>query len=68
MQDDRLMELESKLAYQEDHIQCLNDALIAMQKQIDHLELTCQSLKDKLATAQNAMPNEISANQIPPHY
>lgn len=68
MQDERLITLESKLAYQEDHIQSLNDALFAMQKQIDQLELTCQRLKDKLADMQNHIPNEIISDQPPPHY
>ena len=66
MDDDKLINLESKLAYQEDHIQRLNESHYAMQKQIDQLELTCQILKDKLKDVQT--PNEIISDEKPPHY
>ena len=39
MDDKRLTEIETKLAYQEDLIQSLNQIVIMMQKQIDGLEL-----------------------------
>lgn len=68
MNEDKLIELESKLAYQEDHIQSLNGSHYVMQKQIDQLELTCQILKDKLKDVQNQTPNEIISDEKPPHY
>ena len=38
MSEDVIIELQTKLAYQEDNIQELGRVVIAMQKQIDQLE------------------------------
>ena len=39
MDEQRITEIETKLAYQEDLIHSLNQIIIDMQKQIDSLEL-----------------------------
>jgi len=48
MHKQRLIELETKVAFQEEHIQALNDVVIALQKQVDAVEFSCGVLKDKL--------------------
>lgn len=68
MNEEKIIALETKLAYQEDHIQELNQSLFAMQKQIEQLELNCQILKDKLSDIQNQMPADIVSDEVPPHY
>ncbi len=68
MNERRLDELETKMAYQEDTIQQLNEALGCQQKQLDQLERTCQVLIDRLSDlADIAQPgNEV--DERPPHY
>jgi SlyX protein len=69
MNEQRLINLETKLAYQEDTIQQLNDVIFAQQKQIDQLELLCQHLVDRLKELAEQHPaDNITYTEIPPHY
>lgn len=68
MTEKRLTEIESKLAYQEDLIQDLNQIVIKMQKQIDDLELRNQILSDNLKQIEQALPNDQNHHEVPPHY
>ncbi len=61
--------LETKLAYQEATLQSLNDALIAQQARIDHLERLTQALLERLRRDESG--GTLSASQQhepPPHY
>jgi len=64
--DDRLEAMETKLAFQEDTLQQLNDALVAQQARIDHLEALIMMLGEQLG----AQPEEGSdmPEPPPPHY
>ena len=68
MSESRITEIETKVAYQEDSIQELNKVIIAMQKQIDGLEVTCQALKDRLRDMSGMMSNISDHDEKPPHY
>ena len=68
MSEDRVTELETKVAYHEDSIQELNQVIISMQKQIDSLEITCQALKDRLRDMSGMMSNISDHDEKPPHY
>ncbi len=48
MDEERIIELETKLSFQEEHLQALNDVVVAMQKQVDGVELLCDRMRDKL--------------------
>jgi SlyX protein len=68
MNDERLVEIEIKIAYQEETIQALNEVVCHQQKQIDQLEKVCQLLYDRL---KNLSPTTIEASpsdEKPPHY
>jgi SlyX protein len=68
MADKRLTEIETKLAYQEDLIQSLNQIVIMMQKQIDSLELRNNTLRETLKQIEESLPNDQNPNEVPPHY
>ena len=68
MDEHRITEIETKLAYQEDLIQSLNQIIIDMQKQIDALELQNNILKENLKDIEQALPDNQNTNEIPPHY
>jgi SlyX protein len=66
--NDRLIELEIKLAYQEDLLQALNNIVSEQQQQIQRLEATCQLLYERLNSLANDNDRTEPVNEIPPHY
>ena len=68
MDENTLVELQIKLAYQEDLLQELNAIVINQQQQINRLEQTCKILYERLKNLSFSEPlNEVD-NQVPPHY
>jgi len=69
MNDDRLIELEIKAAYQEDLLQELNKIVSTQQQQIQRLEATCQLLNERIKSlsTEGAGGGE-SIDEVPPHY
>jgi len=64
----RLIELETKISYQDHIIGELNDVIIRQQKQIDRLEKSVKHLQEHLKGSSDsglARPEEESP---PPHY
>ncbi|MFH2090777.1 MAG: SlyX family protein [Pseudomonadota bacterium] len=69
MNEDRLQEIETKLAFQEKTIKELNDELYEHQKEIDRLKLICDSLlQQSKALSEITMGIDAPANEKPPHY
>lgn len=63
---DKLIELQSKLSFQELSISELNEALISQQQQIDRLRLQLQILQERLEGLEEAEPSQ--QQEKPPHY
>lgn len=68
MSENRFIDIETRIAYQEDTIQQLNDVVAKQQKQIDKLEELSKLLTDRYQSLQSATVNIDSANEKPPHY
>lgn len=69
MNEDRIIELEIKQAYQEDLIQALNQVVTDQQKQIGKLEETCKLLHDKLKSLAESNSQRLEIiDERPPHY
>ncbi|NBV75584.1 MAG: SlyX family protein [Methylococcaceae bacterium] len=70
MNTDRIIEIEIKLAYQEELIQVLNETITEQQLQLRKLEETCRLLNEKLKSLAQNLPDRSSAtlNERPPHY
>ncbi len=64
----RIIELETRLAFQEQTIQALNGALVDQQHQIDRLRRELERLRERIGAL--GMPNVASASEEtpPPHY
>ena len=67
MSEQRLIELEIKVAYQEDLLQELNDIVAKQQHQILLLEKTCQLLHERMNSFRLEKSDNV-AEQPPPHY
>jgi|GEM_PF-128592 len=71
MDEDRIIELEIKQAYQEDLLQALNGIVSQQQQQIDRLERTCALLNERIkSVSEQRQEGENTSHQqeIPPHY
>ena len=68
MNEDRIIELEIRQAYQEDLIQALNQVVADQQKQIGKLEETCKLLHDKIKSLALGEPHSGLVDERPPHY
>jgi SlyX protein len=64
---ERVDTLESRLAFQDDTIQQLNDALIAQQARIDLLEAEMRQLIDEFRGGMSEAQIK-PADELPPHY
>lgn len=67
MDENRLIELEIKVAYQEDLLQALNLIVAQHQQQLHKLEQTCQLLHERIKSLQVEKPGE-TVDPPPPHY
>lgn len=72
MTEQRIISIETKIAYQEDTIAQLNDVVCTQQSQIDTLERQMQQLmgrvRDLSETASQAGASHSATDERPPHY
>lgn len=68
MDEDRLIEIESKLAHQEHALVDLNKVITCQQQQIEALELRCQSLLDRIKALSDGAGSIANLDERPPHY
>ncbi|TXI86834.1 MAG: SlyX family protein [Cupriavidus sp.] len=69
MIESRLMECETRIAYQEDTLRVLNEVVTRQQMQIDQLIMTCRQLAERIArNASEGAAKGSLADEIPPHY
>lgn len=66
--EERLVELEIKMARQEDMADALNNTLYQQQKKIDELEALCSALVRHMKEMRDAANEQGPANEKPPHY
>ena len=64
--EDRFINIEIKLALQEDLVETLNNMVYEQQKRIDKLTTMCAALAQHISDNQHGGPNAI--HDKPPHY
>lgn len=68
MSEERFIELESRLAHQDQLLHELDDVVSEQQTKIMQLEQLCRNLIDRIRSMSDAMPAENSGDERPPHY
>jgi len=66
--EERLIAIETKIAYQEQTSKELNEAIIRQQVQIDKLQTTYNFLVKRLANLADTLPADDPLDEKPPHY
>ncbi len=68
--DDRIIELQTRIAFQEDTLTQLNDALVSQQNQLFLLQAQVRELHDELRARTEALETtpRNPRDEIPPHY
>ncbi|TDJ36823.1 MAG: SlyX family protein [Gammaproteobacteria bacterium] len=66
--DEKIIDIETKLAHQEHLLSALDDALSNQQAQIAELEHLCQSLVERIRALSEAGGENIDDDERPPHY
>ena len=68
MSDNRLVDIEIKLSYQENTIRELNSVVVAQQKQIDQVESVCKVFAKRIKDLSEALEGNIPLSEKAPHY
>ncbi|MCK0536796.1 SlyX family protein [Alcanivorax quisquiliarum] len=69
MDEQRLIDIETKLAYQEDLLLTLNEIVATQQQQIDQLEQVCRSLIGHIKDMSYQLRDQRGTeHELPPHY
>ena len=68
MNEDRLVDIETKIAFQENIIKDLSDEVYKQQKQIDSLNESLKLLLDQLRESSSLSTGINLQDEKPPHY
>ena len=68
MIEERLVNIETKISYQEDLIEELNKVVYQQQQKLDQLEAVCKSLTRHIQSLAEAGNESKAAIEPPPHY
>ncbi|MBA56423.1 MAG: SlyX protein [Pseudomonadales bacterium] len=65
--EEKFVDVETRMAFQDDTIQQLSDVIYRQQQQIDKLDKTVQLLVDKVQDLMQDLPGKV-VDEKPPHY
>ena len=65
--DQRIIDLETKISFQDKSIEDLSDSVYLQQQQLTELEKKIQALQKRIESDQNG-DSEIRPQEKPPHY
>ncbi len=68
MSEERFIDLETRVAHQDQLLNELNDVVTAQQSKIMQLEELCKSLLGRVRSLGEAMPESDAGDERPPHY
>lgn len=68
MNEERLINIETKITFQEDLIEELNKTVYQQHQKIERLETICEALARQVRSLADAENEKGAANERPPHY
>jgi len=68
MSEDRFVDIEMRLAHQDQLLNELNDVVTSQQARIMQLDGLCQSLVERVRSMADNAPSADAGDERPPHY
>ena len=68
MSEDRFVDIETRLAHQDQLMNELNDVVTSQQAKIMQLDALCQALIERVRTVTDGAPSADAGDERPPHY
>ena len=68
LEEDRIISIETKIAFHEDLVQTLNDTVFDQQQRIAALEDQLKNLVARMASLSHSSGDEADSHERPPHY
>lgn len=68
MNEERFIDLETRLSYQDETLRSLSDTVARQQKQLDQQENLCRQLLERLKSQPEPAFRSNPADEVPPHY
>lgn len=68
MSEERFIDLETRLAHQDQLLNQLNDVVTEQQAKIMQLEALCKSLIQRVQSVSDGPSSQDAADERPPHY
>ncbi len=68
MSEDRFIDMETRLAHQDQLLFELNDVITKQQEKIMRLEELCASIIERIRSLADASSSDAQTNEPPPHY
>lgn len=66
--EQRLIELETKCAYQDDALQVLSDEIARQQRDLEALQLLIRQLQERVSSQGDPLFQGTARDNIPPHW
>jgi SlyX protein len=66
--EDRFIDLETRLAYQDEALRVLSDTVARQQKQLEQIEHLCLQLLERVKSQTSEPFKGTPADEVPPHY
>ena len=66
--NETIMDLQTRLAFQEESLEMINLTVVRQQSQIDMLQREIIRLKEMIDDIREANSSEANADELPPHY
>jgi len=68
MDENRLEQIEIKLAYQDQALQDLSDVVYRQEKALEHLQARLGVVSERIGELLETLPEASTDDEIPPHY
>jgi len=68
MSEERFIDLETRLAHQDQMLHELNEVVTDQQAKLMHLEELCRSLAERVRSLGEGLPATDAGDERPPHY
>lgn len=66
--NETIMDLQTRLAFQEDNLETINLTVVRQQSEIDMMQREILRLKEMIDDIREANAGEANTDEVPPHY